>query len=698
MTKNPSSENFGVYEIAAELDAEMRKASSAGSHSKAQSSAGSTPKRTIDVRLIKKQLLERINSLWYPVAIKPEVSIIIPVHNKISFTFACLESLSRQKSRYSFEIVIVDNASSDATTQLISPIPGIKYISSAKNLGFVGGCNEGVKEARGEIIVFLNNDTIVHGNWLDAMVGRLLSDSSIGLVGSKLIYPDGSLQEAGSILFRDGSGYNVGKRQDPGEFQYNYIREVDYCSGASIAFRLSDFKKVGGLDKRYSPAYYEDADLAMSIRYKLGKKILYEPHSVVTHIEGGTSGIDINTGFKKYQPINQAKFLKKWKKELNKYHVHEDTMPEIAARYGKRKNILVVDSIVPEHNHDAGSLRMYHILISAVELGYNVTLYADNLVATQPYTSGLQSLGIEVVYGKEVNSMRFYESRKDMYDDVILSRPTTAIWHLEYLKAFQPKARLFYDTVDLHFLRISRQAEVEKEPNLKKEANKWQELEYYLMDNTSSTIIVSSEEQKLLNRLKPNVQTFTIPTINPRPELPEDNGHQGRQGLMFMGDYSRAPNYTAARWFVKEIFPLIKKKIPDIKLTLVGNHAGPIESLASKDVTVTGFVEDIKPFYLKSRVFICPLRYGAGVKGKISESIAFGLPVVSTAIGTEGMHLSDGNSCLEAEDPQKFAEQTIRLYEDQELWDKIQRGAIKVYDAYFSEEAGKLALKKALNA
>ena len=627
----------------------------------------------------------------------PYVSIIIPVFNKASFTLACLDSLARHQTQYAFEVIIIDNASSDATAHIISSVDGIRYIRNKTNTGFVEACNKGADLAKGEVLVFLNNDTLVQDGWLDNLVGPL-EDESIGLVGSKLIYPDGSLQEAGGVIFSDASGHNYGKHRSSGDFAFNFRRDVDYCSGASIAIATEYFKKLGMFDMRYAPAYYEDTDLAMKV-HKSGKRVVYEPASVLVHIEGGTSGTDITSGFKRYQAINHKKFLKKWTKELAANHSAPGTNIEIARHYGKKpKQLLVVDSIVPEANRDSGSLRMTKILESGIKLGYKVTLIADNLVATLPYTSDLQRLGVEVVYGADVNIRKFYAERQDMYDAVILSRPLTVAWHIDLARAFQTKAKIFYDTVDLHYLRVGRNAELEKNKALAKEATLWKELEFSLMDESDVTLVVSTAEKELLAKSKPSTKVKIISNINPSQTGVENTpSFDDRSGLLFIGS-SHPPNEDAMVWFVKKILPIIQKSLPGIELTILGsNPSKTLLDLQSNTVTVPGFIDDVSPYFHNARLFVSPLRFGAGVKGKITQAISFGLPIVGTDMSVEGTNMNPGVDCLTAETATDFAAAVVKLYTDQKLWEKTQKHELKTYNDYFSEEAGLAALKDALS-
>ncbi|MGH8028503.1 MAG: glycosyltransferase family 2 protein, partial [Arenimonas sp.] len=227
----------------------------------------------------------------------PRASIVVPVHNGLALTLACLQSLARHRGAASFEVIAVDDASSDDTARVLPGIPGLRTVRLDTNLGFIGACNTGAAHARGEFLVMLNNDTYVQPGWLEALLDTFAIHPDTGLAGSKLVYPDGRLQEAGGIVFADGSAWNYGRHGHPNDPRYNFVREADYCSGAAIAVPRALFAGLGGFDRLYTPAYYEDTDLAMRVRQR-GLKVRYQPASVVVHHEGATSGTDINTGIK----------------------------------------------------------------------------------------------------------------------------------------------------------------------------------------------------------------------------------------------------------------------------------------------------------------------------------------------------------------------------------------------------------------
>ena len=214
-------------------------------------------------------------------------------------------------------LVVDDNSCSTHTQECLDRVEGLHVLRHPANAGFLDSCNDGAGVARGEFLIFLNNDTEPQKDWIQALLRVLKDRPDAGLVGAKLVYPDGRLQEAGGIIFNDASGWNYGRNDHPQKPEYNYVREVDYCSGACIAIRRSLFEKVGGFDRRYVPAYYEDTDLAFKIR-DAGYKVFYQPQAIVTHHEGRTSGTSTEAGVKRYQVVNQTKFRTKWEEALSR--------------------------------------------------------------------------------------------------------------------------------------------------------------------------------------------------------------------------------------------------------------------------------------------------------------------------------------------------------------------------------------------
>ena len=258
-----------------------------------------------------------ISKISFPKVEKPTVSIVIAVYNNLSFTCNCLRAITEHTdTSISFEVILINDCSTDQTLQLLSEIPNLYIHTNEKNSGFVLSCNKGAALSKGKYLCFLNNDTIVQPGWLSPMLKLIEKDSQIGIVGSKLVFGDGDLQEAGGIVWQDGLTYHYGRRDSITSKKYNYIREVDYCSGASFLILKSDFERLHGFDEIYTPGYYEDTDLCFGVKYILQKKVVYQPASIVVHYEGVTSGTNSNSGMRKYLRINALKFKNKWSAQL----------------------------------------------------------------------------------------------------------------------------------------------------------------------------------------------------------------------------------------------------------------------------------------------------------------------------------------------------------------------------------------------
>ena len=246
-----------------------------------------------------------------PCGANPTVSIIIPTYGSVDYTLACLASIAAHPPQVVIEVIVVDDATPDSSTACLADIPGIRLIINPRNLGYLVSCNTAARVASGQFVLFLNNDTQVQDGWLDALLAPFRSNRDIGAVGSKLLYPDGRLQEAGCIIWDDGSGWNYGRLDDPDRFVYNYLREVDYCSAACLMVPRALFEQLGGFDEIYAPAYCEDSDLAFRLREQ-GYRVVYQPRSRVVHYEGISHGTTLTGGVKAFQVRNQGIFRARW--------------------------------------------------------------------------------------------------------------------------------------------------------------------------------------------------------------------------------------------------------------------------------------------------------------------------------------------------------------------------------------------------
>lgn len=613
----------------------------------------------------------------------PTVSIVIPVYNQVHYTYACLLSILEHTEDVSYEIIIADDVSTDATKELTRYVDNVVIRRNETNQGFLRNCNQAARAARGKYVMFLNNDTQVTSGWLSSLVNLIESDDSIGMVGSKLVYPDGRLQEAGGIIWSDGSGWNYGRLDDPDKAEYNYVKDVDYISGAAILLSNELWKQIGGFDEHFAPAYCEDSDLAFEVR-KAGYRVVYQPLSKVIHFEGISNGTDVNgTGLKRYQVENSKKLKEKWAEEFKKQCVNTGNPNPFRARERSmgKPVILVVDHYVPTFDKDAGSKTTFQYLKMFLKKGYVVKFLGDNFLHEEPYSTTLQQMGIEILYGAEYQSgiWDWIEKNKDEIDFAYLNRPHIATRYVDFLKK-NTDIKIIYYGHDLHFLREYREYELTGDIQKKRDSDYWKSIEFSLMEKAAVSYYPSYVEEEAIHAVKPEIPVKAITAYVYEKFLEQiDRDFEKREGLLFVGGFAHPPNADAVLWFAKEIFPLIRKTLP-VNFYIVGSKVTEeIKALEEPDngIIVKGFVteEELSALYAGCRLVVVPLRYGAGVKGKVVEAIYNGAAIVTTSIGAEG--IPEAETVMKvADEPEKFAKEVVSLYQNtgacQELCDRTQ--------------------------
>lgn len=625
---------------------------------------------------------------------EPLVSIIIPVYNQFDYTYLCIKSIILNSGDVPYEIIVADDCSTDTTTKIQEIISGVHVARTKKNLRFLLNCNHAAKQACGRYILFLNNDTQVQKGWLRPLVDLIESDARIGMVGSKLIYPDGRLQEAGGILWRDGSAWNYGNGQNPALPEFNYVKDVDYISGAAIMIRRELWESIGGFDERFAPAYCEDSDLAFAVR-KAGYKVLYQPKSVVVHFEGVSNGTDTSSGLKAYQVENQKKFFEKWKHVLAAHEENGVNVFKARDRSLGKKTVLFVDHYVPTYDMDAGSRTVFAYLKMFVQQGFNVKFIGDNFYQSEPYTTALQQMGVEVLYGSwyAQNWKEWILRNSDCFDYAFLNRPHIAVNYIDFLKK-HTKAKIVYYGHDLHFLRMTREYELTGDKKLLSEAADWKERELSLMRKADMAYYPSEVEVKVIREIDPQIRVKAIPAYLFDDVESVDYRAGEREGLFFIGGFRHGPNVDAVKWLASEIMPLLRERIPEIEIHIAGSCAPEeLKALEGNGIKLEGAVsdEELARLYRQCRLTVVPLRYGAGIKGKVIESMRFGLPVVTTPCGAEG--ILNAEDCLTvAESAAEMAERIAALYEDKEKLASLSRTGISYCREHFTQKNAVRAL------
>lgn len=627
-----------------------------------------------------------------PCCERPDATIIMPVFNQLHYTLASLYALLLTPTRYSFEIIIADDCSTDATRSMLGGGIGgcIRYVATAGNSGFIVNCNTAAQVARGRYLVLLNNDTWVLPGWLDELLGTLEDQPGIGLVGSKLIYPYGRLQEAGGIIWQDGSAWNYGRYDNPRHPKYSYQRDVDYLSGASIALPYTVWCELGGFDTRYEIAYGEDSDLAFRVR-AAGRRVVLQPLSMLIHFEGVSSGTDLTQGVKAYQVSNAKKLFARWKRQLADHRPNGE-QPELEKERWVQHRVLVIDHCTPTPDQDAGSLTCLEIMRAFMANGYKVTFIPeDNFLYMPKETRNLQRIGIEAIYYPFYTSVDDYlQQHGHLFDVVLVFRSGAASRHLATIRKRCPGARVLYHTSDLHFVREQRQLEVEGvDEQRQRQAELTRKTELALIHAVDLTIVHSTYEQELLSRLAPTACTYVFPWI--LDVVGCGTPFEARNGLIFLGGYRHIPNVDAVRYFVSQVWPLVRERLPDAVFYVAGSHPPPeLTALDGKDnVVVTGFIDDLRPYFEKVRLSVAPIRYGAGIKGKVAMSMAYGVPVVATRCAAEGMGLLDGKQVLIEDDSRKMADKIIALYQDESQWRELSEQSMEFVRNQYGSALGR---------
>jgi len=656
----------------------------------------------------------------------PRISVLIILYNQAALTFGCLDAL-QATGRRDLQLIIVDNASSDRTDALLAGITGATIIPNGENLHFLRAVNQGAEQARGEYLLLLNNDAFVAPDALDKALMILDQDPAIGAVGAKIVLPDGLLQEAGSILWNDGSALGYGRGQPPEAAPYQFQRVVDYCSGAFLLIRRALFEALGRLDLIFAPAYYEETDLCLRMA-RMGHPVIYDPRIVVRHMEFASSASSADA--LALQTRNRAIFLDRHQAELAR-HYPPTANPLQARDRRSRPRILVIDDCVPFEYLGAGMPRASCLLRALDQMDIAVSFFprtngraewpeiwahfppqiefmiwppdqipidrAAQIAERLPrairkplghvYRAGRRVLAraIRLINPKtpimgDPRLEAFLRERHDFYDTIIVSRPHNMRVIADLLERKPDalgKARLIYDAEALIAPREAMRLALEGRP--------------------LSPLRLEGDIQAELDLAKPADLVFAVNEIDaahfraagPKPVVilghalaiaPTPARFIDRRGFLFVGalEVDDSPNTDSLRWFVAEVAAHLNGLLgPDWHLDVVGRtNARRAQELASPNLHLHGATSDLDAFYDQARVFIAPTRYAAGIPHKVHEAAAHGLPVVATALLARQLGWENGVELLVADTPLEFARQMQRLHDDPALWQNIRAAAL----------------------
>lgn len=598
-------------------------------------------------------------------SMKPLVSIIIPVFNGWEITDRCLKAIRLCQDAVPFEIIVIDDASNDQTSFELRKIRGIHVITKQVNSGYLLSNNDAARYAQGRYLMLLNNDTEPITGWLDNSVDVMEQQSKVAIVGSKLLYPNGSVQEAGGQVFSNGNAWNLGRtarsKLSP---EVCSVREVDYCSAAALLVRRDFWVSVGGFDERYTPAYYEDTDLCLSA-WENGYKVMYQPESIVVHHEGMSNGKTTNTGIKKYQLINQAKFFEKWAKSLT-HHWEDSGVARLEHMRASKGIIVLIDSQLPSKFRDSGSQRTLKLIENIQELGFHVVLGALDNSTSRFDLLELRKKGVEVYFDLEhlFSSLKLRSSRLRKF---WLIRSNVFETVLPTIERDFPGVDIITDLLDLDYT-------IDKKKNLVRIDRN----QISIVQKSKETVLVSPFEATLLRKETPNACIVELWTEF-EERVPVE--WEKSSGVLFLGGFRHKPNVEALEWFVEFVLPELRKNGFQQEIRIVGTGLSNElqQRLQKNSITYLGFQKDLDAVYHASRVCISPLQFGRGLKGKIGEALTYGIPIVGTDLSFEGFNVKNDHHVIIEDEAIQFAAAIMKLHSDRLFWEKLSLNSRKYW-------------------
>lgn len=363
--------------------------------------------------------------------------------------------------------------------------------------------------------------------------------------------------------------------------------------------------------------------------------------------------------------------------------------------------IFITDWSIPRPDQDAGSVSTFYFLKILVELGYDVTFVPSDLERQGSYSTDVERLGVRCLYGNDIGTVQQHlqQSGND-YSAFILFRAPIAALYLADIRKYAPKGIVILETVDLHYLREERAAQVDGSNEAIEAAEKVKEWELGIMKSCDISIVLSSFEKKLLEQEMPQADIRTMPLLFLDMQGPAEVAFADRRDILFIGGFRHLPNIDAMVWFCHEIWPQIRQCLPETNFLIVGSHPTPeVQTLADiAGVRLLGHVKNIDPIFAGARLSVAPIRFGAGLKGKVVTSLGYGVPVVGTRIAFEGMELRDSEHVLFADDVTSFVDAIVSAYNDPEKWQRFsENGFERIFELY-SESAGRVRLKSLMDS
>ena len=624
------------------------------------------------------EFLASNETIVLPDAEQPQVSIVLVLFNQAPLTLLCLRSLV-EHTDVSAEIIVVDNNSTDDSAAMMAKVAGAKLITNTDNVGFVHAVNQGAEIAQGKYILLLNNDALLQPGSLRAALDVFATEDKVGAVGGRIRLLDDTLQEAGSIIWQDGTCLGYGRGADPQAPEFMFRRDVDYCSGAFLMIPRGLFNELNGFDTDYAPAYYEESDFCVRLM-KAGYRIIYEPDADIVHYEFASSGG--YAGASKLQQEHRQILCEKHHDFLSSQYAPQPENILKARSRPRGPRVLVLDDRVPHASLGAGYPRCREVLHDMSALGLQITLYPLSF-PSDDWSETYRTLppDIEVMLDWGLDRLAdFLTQRRGFYDYIMISRNHNMERFNKVVQADRSlidQAVVIYDSEALTAPREALALRLAGQPVSVEQEQKMIAAEVELARDANRIVTVSEAEADTYRQAGFN---NVMVLGHKAAAAPTPRRFADRIDFLFVGALrdDNSPNVDSLIWFCDRIFPRIRQLLDDnVSLTVIGDSSAPsIRRLATPKVRFMGRQDSIEMFYDRARVFIAPTRFAAGIPHKIHEAAAHGIPVVATGLLTRQLGWTHGEELLSADAEHDFADQCVKLYSDPALWQSVRENAL----------------------
>jgi GT2 family glycosyltransferase len=621
-------------------------------------------------------------------SLKPEITFVIPVFNEINFTLQILAELDA-KVRDPFEVIVVDDASTDQTSSLERLVSGIKVIHLEKNVGFPSACNIGWREASAPVVAFLNNDIEIGHGAVRFALETLNSEEKAGAVGGRIVRTHGKLQEAGCIVWNDGSVLGYGRDRSPVDPEFNQKKDVDYCSACFLVVKHSLLQLLNGFDEAFAPGYYEETELCARI-WENGYRVILDPRIYIHHFEYAS--------FSKARPptVSFALISKHRKEFVNRRRGFLESQKAPALEYAfaasdrrnkNKQSILLIEDLIPLSRLGSGFGRTNQIVQSLLGHGFAVTVLVQSRREEATKHEILQYLnGVELIYADSPNEINiFLQNRYAEFHAIWVCRTHTISkvrGVLQSILTKQQRPTLILDTEAIASNRGYALSSILG-------SSEWSTAHFHKMvadelagaELFDDVILVNVAEKKLVDEVIPLKKTSVLRLSLEKQVATSSNKAiwKKRSGFLFVGAVfdATSPNYDSLLWFVDSVWPMILAEMPTATLSIAGHWDKKMEDKVSQikkaqNIIFLGAVPNLEDQYAQHRVFVAPTRFAAGVPVKVQESLSYGLPAVVTPLlarqlgwnNGEGILFDDNGGCSAP----IFAQACIHLYSNFELW------------------------------